>query len=189
MVTHCSIRESISSIPRTVIASGGWNEKLAESSETVRIYPKRGTTTGAFLTTGGHFIKNERIPAAQCAGTLSLHNLYLLQVPAKGWSCFCRKNLGTNTRPCVVPIIAPGISQNFTGEIPAKFFRKIYRRSPCCSWGVSALLKRFVLCEQQVSLCRTRRLCLDCCFFIDINLRLTIYVDYHRNLEYATIYC
>jgi len=81
MVTRCSIRESISSIPRTVIASGGWNEKLAESSETVRIYPERETTTGAFLTTGGHFIKNERIPAAQCAGTLSLHNLYLLACP------------------------------------------------------------------------------------------------------------
>ena len=124
MATRCSIRESTSSIPRTVIASGGWNEKLAENTETVRIYPERGTTTGAFLTTGGHFIKNERIPAAQCAGTLSLHNLYLLQVPAKGWSCFCRKNLGTNTRPCVVPIIAPGISQKFHRWNSCKIFSK-----------------------------------------------------------------
>lgn len=31
---------------------------------TVRIYPERGITIGAFLTTGGHFIENERVPAA-----------------------------------------------------------------------------------------------------------------------------
>ncbi len=66
---------------------------------------------------------------------------------------------------------------------------KFFPSSSGSSWGVSTLLKRFVLCEQQVSLCRTRRLCLDCCFFIDIILRLTIYVDYHRNLEYTAICC
>ena len=66
---------------------------------------------------------------------------------------------------------------------------KLFPSASGSSWGVSALSKRFVLCEQQVSLCRTRRLCLDCCFFIDIILSLTIYVDYHRNLEYAAIYC
>ena len=43
-----------------------------------------GTTTGAFFTTGGHFIKNERIPAAQSAGTLSFLSLYLFQAPVEG---------------------------------------------------------------------------------------------------------
>ena len=100
--------------------------------------------------------------------------------------CFAKYNISKLSTGPLLYIIFP---KNFTGEILAKFFRKIYRRSPCCSWGVSALSKRFVLCEQQVSLCRTRRLCLDCCFFIDIILCLTIYVDYHRNLEYAAIYC
>ena len=66
---------------------------------------------------------------------------------------------------------------------------KLFPSASGSSWGVSALSKRFVLCEQQVSLCRTRRLCLDCCFFIDIILRQTIYVDYHRNLEYTAICC
>ena len=83
-VIHCSIPGSTSSFPRTATANDGSSGKQATNSEIVRICLKRAIPIDAFLTTGGHFIKNERIPAAQCAGILSFLNLYLFQAPVEG---------------------------------------------------------------------------------------------------------
>ena len=63
METPCSILGSTSSSPRAATANGGSSGKQAANSEIVRICLKRAIPIDAFLITGGHFIKGERIPA------------------------------------------------------------------------------------------------------------------------------